>query len=295
MLKKIIYLLGIVLTIGVGMWLYSFLCCSCRDYCPNNTSQSAIMPPKSTFALSGKDFNYKCDGNFDFHLSSFKSEISDTSCINDAIDKLKATLMESPQKLTIAGYALPDEENSSIFENLGMARANDIKNYFVSRGIPEHLIEIRGEEKENLSQEDGMVYGPVAFSLSELPAEADKEDFDLLKEKINADPLVLYFGTGKNTVELTEQDRKKVSDIVRYLDNVPDATIKAIGYGDNVGSAAVNMKIGQQRADFIKSYFQQNGISSDRIISSSKGSDNPVASNNTEAGRAKNRRVEIKF
>ncbi len=62
----------------------------------------------------------------------------------------------------------------------------------------------------------------------------------------------------------------------------------------NVGNASANMSLGQRRTDSVKSYFvQEHGIISERLESISYGDSRPVATNETEKGRAQNRRVEV--
>ena len=72
---------------------------------------------------------------------------------------------------------------------------------------------------------------------------------------------------------------------------VPIANI--VGHTDNTGQRETNMRLGQERADFAKAYLMRNGIPENRINATSKGSDEPIASNATEEGKAKNRRTVI--
>ena len=65
------------------------------------------------------------------------------------------------------------------------------------------------------------------------------------------------------------------------------------GHTDSVGSEAYNMKLGQRRADTVKSYLVERGVSSSKITTKSFGESQPVASNSTAEGRAKNRRAEV--
>jgi OOP family OmpA-OmpF porin len=69
--------------------------------------------------------------------------------------------------------------------------------------------------------------------------------------------------------------------------------IIAVGNTDSVGTDAYNMALGQRRAQSVKAYLVAKGIDSNRIYTESKGKSNPVASNATAEGRAKNRRVDI--
>lgn len=66
-----------------------------------------------------------------------------------------------------------------------------------------------------------------------------------------------------------------------------------VGYTDSQGGRKTNVKLGHERADFAKAYLVQNGIPENRIKSDSKGPKDPIASNDTDEGRAKDRRTEI--
>ena len=73
----------------------------------------------------------------------------------------------------------------------------------------------------------------------------------------------------------------------------PDCWVKLDGHTDNTGSDAINNKISQQRVDSIKNYLIEKGINPNRIVAKGHGSSKPIAPNDTEEGRVKNRRVEI--
>lgn len=298
MSKKSAYLLGILLTIGIGTWLYNMLCCNtcCKTAIPEATAPvAATSSPESVFALNGKNIDYQCDKNFNFSNSDFKYISPVDTCVDSGIAKLKTALETSKQKFIITGYALSTEKNTSVYENLGIARAVDVKNYFVSKGIPANLIETKGEIKEVLTEKDNILYGPVDYAFQDAVASAPTEDWAALKEKINANPLIIYFNTNQTEIQLSEEDRKKVTDIVNYLDHVADAKLEVTGHTDNVGKRDINIKLGQGRANFAKDYLIKNGIAADKIVSDSKGPDQPIADNTTDEGKAKNRRTEIKI
>lgn len=75
------------------------------------------------------------------------------------------------------------------------------------------------------------------------------------------------------------------------LDNTP---LEIRGYTDSVGSDDYNYKLGLARAQAVADYLEKNGVSPDRITVSSGGKNDPIAPNNTAAGRAQNRRVVIR-
>ena len=67
----------------------------------------------------------------------------------------------------------------------------------------------------------------------------------------------------------------------------------AIGHTDSIGSDAYNQKLSVRRAESVKAYLVSKGVEPNRIYTEGKGEKQPVASNKTKDGRAKNRRVEI--
>ncbi|GAB4120826.1 MAG: hypothetical protein Fur0040_00430 [Sideroxydans sp.] len=108
-------------------------------------------------------------------------------------------------------------------------------------------------------------------------------------------PVVLEganFATG--SAKLNPSAYAQLDDIVRFAADNPNAGLTIIGYTDNRGRAASNMKLSAARAAAVKEYLVGKGVASDRISTQGMGSANPVGDNNTEAGRAQNRRVEIK-
>jgi len=83
---------------------------------------------------------------------------------------------------------------------------------------------------------------------------------------------------------------QKVSDIlVRY----PRTVIHVVGHTDSVGSEAYNMDLSRHRAQSVVNYFALQGISQSRLVAVGRGEIEPRATNETEAGRQLNRRVEI--
>lgn len=82
---------------------------------------------------------------------------------------------------------------------------------------------------------------------------------------------------------------------IQILQNNPDMKkIEIQGYTDNIGSEKYNLKLSQQRAETVRNYLIEHGISADRVIAKGYGEANPVATNSTAEGRAANRRIEFK-
>jgi len=81
--------------------------------------------------------------------------------------------------------------------------------------------------------------------------------------------------------------------IASDLNKIKLEVIIAVGNTDSIGTDAYNMALGQRRAQSVKTYLTSKGVDGSRIYTESKGKSNPVASNATAEGRAKNRRTDI--
>ncbi|OIN55805.1 OmpA family protein [Arsenicibacter rosenii] len=101
----------------------------------------------------------------------------------------------------------------------------------------------------------------------------------------------IFFDTGKS--ELRPESAPELDRMVAVLNENPKMTISLNGHTDNTGGVAINQKLSQDRADAVREYFIGKGIEPDRIASKGFGESKPVASNDTEEGRQKNRRVEF--
>ena len=80
---------------------------------------------------------------------------------------------------------------------------------------------------------------------------------------------------------------------IEFLKENPTVKVEIQGHTDNVGKDAANLKLSQNRADNIKKMLVLKGIAADRITAIGKGESEPVETNSTPEGRAKNRRIEI--
>ncbi|EOC1472118.1 OmpA family lipoprotein [Cronobacter turicensis] len=84
-----------------------------------------------------------------------------------------------------------------------------------------------------------------------------------------------------------------LTGVAMVLKEYPKTAVNVVGYTDNTGGQALNMKLSQQRAESVASALITQGVAANRIRTSGMGPANPVASNSTEEGKAQNRRVEI--
>jgi outer membrane protein OmpA-like peptidoglycan-associated protein len=84
-----------------------------------------------------------------------------------------------------------------------------------------------------------------------------------------------------------------LNKLVAFLNRYPDRTVVIEGYTDSVGSEDYNQGLSERRADSVKSYLAERGIGAMRLSASGRGDSDPVADNDSAAGRQHNRRVEV--
>ncbi|HMK50087.1 MAG TPA: OmpA family protein [Thermodesulfovibrionales bacterium] len=102
----------------------------------------------------------------------------------------------------------------------------------------------------------------------------------------------IYFDTGKSVIK--EESEPAISEIVKLLNAEPKLRLYVVGHTDNVGAFDYNIKLSQARAAAVVSaLINKHGIAASRLIPFGAGPTSPVESNQTEEGRAKNRRVEL--
>lgn len=99
------------------------------------------------------------------------------------------------------------------------------------------------------------------------------------------------FVTGSDA--LTSGSKSVLNEVAETLIKNSDINVEVAGYTDDRGSAASNQRLSQKRAQSVKAYLAQAGVNADRMSAKGFGESDPIADNNTKAGRAKNRRVEL--
>ncbi len=96
-----------------------------------------------------------------------------------------------------------------------------------------------------------------------------------------------------NKYTLRPAAKEKLAKISGIILSHPGLRLEVDGYTDSIGSDAYNMKLSDERADAVRNYLTGQGIASDNVTAKGFGKENPVATNDTSAGRQQNRRVEL--
>ena len=96
-----------------------------------------------------------------------------------------------------------------------------------------------------------------------------------------------------NSDEIQSTAGENLKELAASLNRYPDSQLLIVGHTDNVGDDAYNQGLSERRANSAAAYLASQGVARTRIATSGKGEAEPVTTNDTDAGRAQNRRVEV--
>ena len=197
------------------------------------------------------------------------------------LDDVAAYLADHPnQQLTITGRWLDEEAgvDSKPYENMGLARAASMRDSLTVRGVDLSRLEIAHARVAD-DPEEGILF----FT-------QEKEEITFTNVNFSGD----NFDSGSAAFSPDVDFVQYVDTLIIYLEANPDKQLALAGHTDNKGSEDLNRKLGLQRAESVKRYLVGRGVRA-AISTRSAGATEPVADNDTEEGRAKNRRFNLKI
>lgn len=195
-------------------------------------------------------------------------------------DSIARTVGEN-SKLEIVGHYCLDG-NPAETEAVGMSRAQETRKLF-SELAEDKLIFLSNGVSCDTSYK-GLKFESVAFNTRVVTSSIIETE----------DKTEIYF-------PFNSSKKLDSKDVETYLDDVAKRVIASsekvvlTGHTDNVGSNASNSTMGQTRADVIKAYLVSKGVRTEMITATSKGEESPKSDNNTEEGRAQNRRTDLQI
>lgn len=126
---------------------------------------------------------------------------------------------------------------------------------------------------------------------------ADKAQVETVTDQNGLQAIKVTFNGGIlfpfNGTSLSANAKTDLSQFAASLNSNPQTNVQIFGYTDNVGSYQANEKVSTGRADAVRTYLVNSGVAASRITAQGIPMADYVASNDTEAGRAQNRRVEV--
>ncbi|MEM6963996.1 MAG: OmpA family protein [Bacteroidota bacterium] len=282
-------LLGILL---FGLWAsfarYWYVC-KIKDACE---PQKEVVEPETPERLSNLSLQFGdepiLEGYNQFYFQEGISKPTLDSSNLAFLDAIAAYMIDNEdKKLKITGQFLESESEitSDINDNLGIARARAIEEMLKDLGIPEDRISIYysmilGDELTE----------PLLF---EILAMDNNELADVQFTFTNMTFTESNFKFDSDVFEPRESFLTYADSINTYFELNPDKSLTIIGHTDKIGKQSYNKDLGYRRANSAKLYLaNQVGIETEIKIQS-MGEKEPMAPNTTEAGRARNRRVNF--
>ncbi len=146
----------------------------------------------------------------------------------------------------------------------------------------------------------GAVGGGVGYYLDVQAAELRAELASTGVQVVESDDSIRLIMPGNITFKTDSADINSsfypvLNSVAKVLNKYSNSTVMVSGHTDSTGSANYNLNLSRERAQSVASYLQGQGVKASRFEVLGLGSSNPIASNDTAAGRAQNRRVEIKI
>jgi outer membrane protein OmpA-like peptidoglycan-associated protein len=204
---------------------------------------------------------------------------SDKDGVTDALDKCPNT----PAGTAVDGYGCPlDSDHDGVTDVLDRCPNTPPGMAVDGTGCP------RDSDKDGVTDDKDRCPNTPAGTVVDAvgcPQLFKEEGKALILEGVN-------FESGKAT--LLPESQGTLDRVAESLVGNPGVNVEIGGYTDSRGTRALNIRLSQARADAVKAYLAGKGVAAARMTTKGYGPDSPVASNATAAGRAQNRRVELK-
>ena len=145
-------------------------------------------------------------------------------------------------------------------------------------------------------QKEGYLFYSQNINLKETTTETKPYEIEVLLEPIAANSKItlnnVFFDFDKN--ELKQESFVELDKLADLLKKNPTVKIEISGHTDNKGDKKYNLTLSQKRAESVVNYLVQKGIAAARLVAKGYGDTMPIAPNDTEENKAKNRRTEVK-
>lgn len=217
---------------------------------------------------------------FFFNINSEQPDLNENNkeFLKKTADYIKANASE---KLNLFCCYRPSES-----EDLAKKRAENLKQLLVNLGVAAEQI------STSTCKDNEKLLTPAFFEINAGNNSNEKNNIasSTTESVLNFNIADENFASNSTKFQPGANFIKQANELKKYVVSHPKVSITITGHTDNVGADEVNMRLGMLRAQAVKTYLNNMGINV-TINTASKGESEPIMSNDTEAGRAKNRRV----
>ena len=265
-----------------------------------------ILPLFLCFAVSAqaeekfKDYIFKGLPNYEINLQDRNFNQLEIKSPKPESEDFDTTIYEGNFVQTNYSFNGPEERVPSqlqIFRNYQNAVKKLEGEILYEEGNELHASFKRNDKQYYMTlavYNSGQLIEVKILEVDEMEDELEIIDADTIIHKLEKEghiALYINFDTGKAT--LKPDAAEIIDEIATALKSKPDLKVKLEGHTDNVGNAAANKKLSNERANAVLNAIVTKGINKSRLSAEGFGLEKPIADNNTEEGRAKNRRVEL--
>lgn len=170
-----------------------------------------------------------------------------------------------------------------------------VQNVKTNEGYGDFLVVLQPNKNYGFNvNSDGYLFFSENFKLTESSFEKPLYIEAALKKPTSGQSLVLkntFFETDKAT--LKSESFTELKKVAELMSRFPNMKVELAGHTDNVGADDYNLKLSQGRAESVKKYLMELGVDGARMVAKGYGETKPIATNDSEKGRALNRRTEF--
>jgi outer membrane protein OmpA-like peptidoglycan-associated protein len=267
--------------------------CKIKNLCGEVSTTVEDIRPRTLNLKDGDQVILENYEQFSFPKNEVNPKLSPNN--TEFLDQLASHLKQNQDKsLKITGNFRESEEGikAGFYDNLGIARANKIKEALVARGVNENQFSIGYNKVRGES-----LLEPATFEILGGPSEFDTKGERLAEMKFTFNDMTFTesnFDFGSYVFKPGSAFKTYADSVKTYLSLNPEQVLTIIGHTDKIGTDTYNDKLGSDRAKSVREYFRNLGVTA-KINIGSKGKREPVAPNDTDANRQKNRRVNVKI
>lgn len=284
-------LLGFLVFLAWASIARYYYVCEIKKHCgePVEEPVEDLRPNTLTLILDDSITLLKNYQEFAFGQDSIQPDLSENNKVY--LDSV-AVFMKNDTflNLSIKGFSRESERGNwaGIYEDLGTARAAGIRALLIGRSISESRISLKSGVSPNEKMQE-----PLVFSLyntgDAIPDEFSKVQFSFTNMTYSD----ANFELNSDVFAPGEAFKFYADSVATFFELNPKKTLTIIGHCDNSGTEKYNYDLGLRRAKNTRLYFEKLGLKPDVIKIISKGETEPIAPNDTDENRQKNRRVNF--
>ncbi len=286
-LALVLFLATVLFVLGARFYYV----CDMKDLCVVEDPIDILPPSERARTLSLRIGDSTILSGYEEFAFDSASVYPLLSSDNVAFIDTVATIFEADTlaRLTIVGFYRPSEQATAdgFFENLGLARADAIRNLLTARGLAQDRISL----DHGIAASEALGE-PIMFD-AYYPVSSNEGDYERLAFTFtNMTFSDANFAFNSAVFEPGGAFLAYADSVRTYLQLNPEQELTIIGHTDNVGDNSYNQGLGLDRAKSARTYFQERGVTN-TIEVDSRGETEPAATNQTAQGRQKNRRVNF--